>query len=274
MRIFKQITAILLVLVFFGIGFVAQAQTRVNNKNAMFLVKRLEINADQFRNSLDFELVNDPMEEIIEARVAAFEMATDRLRERIEEDEFIPVDMEDVLSRALLVERALQTAKLSPDAREDWMRIRNNLDALAKNYRVAWVWTLDANPYWKNTPVVEQITDRLDSRSDEFRRSFNYALDVSALNGTELEDRAVKLVQEFEDQLDRWEELGDRERLSAANVELLLKRAIAIETFLRAQKLTPRVWRDWAQVKANLDELAMMANVSFKWNVTPVVTGK
>lgn len=277
MKFFKQTTAILLVLVLFGIGFTLHAQTRINNKNVEFIVKRLEANTDQFRGSLDDpEFINarneDMRESLLEARVAAFELVTDRLLDRFEDNEVIPYDVEDVLSRALVIEQALQKAKISADARADWMRIRTNLDNLAKAYNVTWIWTLDANPYWTNPKAVERIVDRLEARSDEFRISFDYALDTSRLDGTELEDKAIKLAEEFEEQIDRWEDLADNERLSQANVEGLLTRAATLDAFMRANNLMmSRAWRDWAQVKTNLDELAMMAKIDWKWQGTPVV---
>lgn len=273
MKIFKQISVMLVMAVMFGIGFAVQGQTMVNNRNVKFLVKQLEVNADQFRDSVDIELENDRREALIEARIAAFEFATDQLKERIEDNEFIPSDLESVLSRALLIERELQPVKLSADARQDWMRVRNNLDELAKAYNVAWVWTLDANPYWKNPNAAERVVDDLEDSADAFRRSFDYALDTSRFNGTATENNAIKLADEFEEQIDKWEDLADNERLSQANVELLLKRAAAIEAFLQANNIVmPRAWRDWLKVRANLDELAILANVNWKWNVTPIIT--
>lgn len=276
MKIFKQFSAVLLVVLMFGVGFAIQAQTNnMNNRNIAYIIQRLETNADQFRDNLEVEFVNarneDMRETLIKARVAAFEFVTDRLSDRVDDNEVIPSDIENVLSRALAIERDLRNAKVSADARADWARIRVDLDALAKAYNVAWVWTLDANPYWSNPAAAERIVDHLEDATDQFRRSFDYALDTSRLNGTAVEDNAIKLADAFEDQVDRWEDLADNERLSRANVDLLLQRALALEAFMRANNLTMgRAYNDWAQVKINLDELAMMAKINWKWNATPV----
>lgn len=276
MKFFKQFSAVLLVVLMFGVGFAIQAQTNnMNNRNVAYIIQRLETNADQFRDNLDVEFVNarneDMRESLIKARVAAFEFVTDRLSDRVDDNEVIPSDIEDVLSRALAIERDLKNAKVSADARADWARIRVDLDALAKAYNVAWVWTLDANPYWSNPAAAERIVDRLEDATDQFRRSFDYALDTSPLNGTAVEDNAIKLADAFENQVDHWEDLADNERLSRANVDLLLQRALALEAFMRANNLTMgRAYNDWAQVKINLDELAMLAKINWKWNATPV----
>lgn len=287
MKNFGKITTVLLVLALFGIGFILPAQAQMHqkmnhktdHKNVGFIIKRLETNTDQFRSSLDVDFDNtnndERREAIVEARVAGFEFATDRLRDRVADGEVIPSDIENILSRALMIEQSLQKAKVSPEAKEDWKRIRMNLDNLAKAYNVSWVWSLEANPYWKNAMAAERVVDELERSADDFHRSFIYALDASRLDGTKLEDKAAMLAKQFEDQVDDWEDLADTERLSQANVELLLKRGAALDTFMLANNLTStRAWRDWNQVKLNLDVLAMMANVDWRWEATPIVTNQ
>lgn len=277
MKILKLITTTLLMLLIFGVGSALNAQNRMNNRNSVYLIKRLETNTDQFRDDLnvDFDNAkNEKMREtLLEARVASFEYVTDKLRDRVEDNEEVPFDIEDVLSRALAIEQGLQKAEISAEARADWMRVKSNLDDLAKAYNITWIWTLESNPYWTNPSAAESIVDRLESRTDEFRRSFDYGLDTSSLNGTAAETNAVKLADDFEEQVDRWEDLADNERLSQANVNLLLNRALALEVFMRANNLTTtRAYRDWNRVKANLDELAMMAKIEWRWSGTPVKT--
>jgi hypothetical protein len=275
MKNIKQFTAFVLALVVFGIGFTANAQMRMNDKNAMYIIKRLETNTDQFRDHLDVEKVFTAKDEdiakiSIEASVASFEFMTDRLQDRAEDNEVISSDVEGILSRAFAIERSIQKAKISNEARADWMRVKSNLDDLAKAYNVTWVWTLNANPYWKNPRAAEEIIDRLENQSDEFRRSFNFALDASRLDGTKIEDRASKLVDDFEDQVDRWEDLSDNERRSASNIKNLMQKAMVLDDFIRTSNLSTRTKRDWTQVRLTLDELAMMTNIEWKWNATPV----
>jgi hypothetical protein len=41
-------------------------------------------------------------------------------------------------------------------------------------------------------------------------------------------------------------------------VESLFKIAVKLDAFMRSHKLTVRAYRDWLQVKVNLDELAQI----------------
>ncbi len=284
MKTIKKVIGGMFAAALIGTGFAAHAQT--NNQNMMMnnsrmmlnLATRLELWTDQFEDSLNVALDKSradgsEFEDETLALVEGFEDAADRFRDRVEDNEVIASDVENLLSRALLIDATMAKAPVVPMARTDWMQIKQLLDVIAKTNNVVWVWTLDANPYWKTPMAGERISDRLESRADEFRRSFDVALDMSRFNGTAVEDRGIKMADDFENQVDRWEALADNERLLGANTELLLNRVVAIETFMRANNLTmPRMWRDWAQVKASLRELATASNTAWTWSVKPVAT--
>ncbi len=276
MKKIQKLMGVVLMLALFGVGFVLEAQTKRGDWRTMNTIKRLETQTDRFRRSLDAaldmsKLDGTDLEDDFMARVDALEIAADRLRDRAEDNEIIVSDVENVLSRGLTIEMQMRAHRTSPRAMRDWMAVRNTLDRLASAHRVAWVWTVNQNPYWR-TASQRRVFDRLENRSDEFRMSFDDALDASRLDGTELEDNAVELVKSFEESVDRLEDRVSRgERLSASDVELLLGSAITIDNFMKKHALSPRAERDWAQVKANLEELAMINNVIWRWTVEPIV---
>lgn len=274
MKIIKQ-GSILMVL--FALGMVAVSAQMYDASRLGEIVRRLETNTDRFRSSVDAafdknRIDDTALEDDLIGRINGFEYATDRLRERVDDNEVIRSDVEDVLSRALVVDGIMMSARASKLSKQDWEQTKNSLNDLAKSFNVAWVWTVQANPYWK-TASVDRLFDRLELRSDEFRRSFNDAIDASRLNGTDAENQATELVRGFEDSVDMVEDKVDRrETLRATDVEMMLQKALSIDSFVRMHNLSPRVRRDWAQVKANIEELAMMNGVTLNWSVKPVVT--
>lgn len=184
--------------------------------------------------------------------------------------EVIAPDVENLLSRALMIEAVVSRLPASEAARSDWAMIKQTLDRIGKSHNVAWVWTVEANPYWK-TARVEPIFDRLDSRSDDFLNSFRYSLDYSKINGTKIEDEAIQLVRVYEDNMDKLEERADRAgQITSADLDPVLRQGMLIEAFMIMHNLPPRVRRDWMQVKASLKELAMRSNVVWNWTVKPV----
>ncbi len=144
----------------------------MNNSRMMLnSATRLELWTDQFNDSLYVALDKSradgsEFEDETLALVEGFEDATARFKERVEDNEVIASDVENLLSRALLVEAAMSKAPAVPMARTDWMQIKQLLNDIAKTNNVVWVWTLDANPYWKNPAAAERIVDRLEDRTD------------------------------------------------------------------------------------------------------------
>lgn len=135
----------------FGLGFAGveatvQAQYRTNDRRMQNLVKRLETRADRFSRSLDAALDRGRLdgtarEDEVNALVDEFEYATDRLRDRAEDDVATARDMEEVLGRALRLEVFLRANRLTPRAQSDWAQVRGTLDEMARGYNVVWVWT-------------------------------------------------------------------------------------------------------------------------------------
>ncbi len=78
------------------------------------------------------------------------------------------------------------------------------------------------------------------------------------------------MADEFEDHVDKWEDLVDSERRSAAGIKNLMQKAMVLYDFTRSSNLSTRTKRDWALVRSTLDELAMMTNIEWKWNATPI----
>lgn len=268
-RMALMATAILIV----GLCAPVQAQ-RLDKTRTMKLIERLETAADSFSRSADAaldrsSLDDSRMEDRVNALVDEFEFATDRLRKRVENETAMKSDLEEVLTRALPIEMFMERHKLAPRAQADWNQVKAALNALTQPFDVVWVWKLKENPARENVSM-RKVINRVEHRSDEFRDSFDDALDRSPLNGTEMEDRANFYVKAFEQRLDSLEgAVNDGRKLTETDVKGLLDHAMAIEAFMSKHQLSPRARRDWSRVKVALDDLAMWNNVAWVW-VVPV----
>lgn len=123
--------------------------------------------------------------------------------------------------------------------------------------------------YRTNDGHVQRIVEQLESNADDFRASFDDALDRGPRDGTAYEDYANQVVAVFEQSLDRLEDYtkGSSE-LREGDVRAVFNNAQVIEGFMRENRLTPRARRDWARVRTNLGELARMSNVAWVWTTT------
>ena len=236
-------------------------------------VSRLETNVDQFENLLLSELkqsklVGTEREDEIAAYMSELERSTDRLESRLDHGP-IAADITRVLGDALRIENFLRRNPLSPTVSSSWERVKTDLNDLAKSRNILWVWT--AKNYPPMTDDERRATiSRLESRADEFRESFDDALDLSRADGKPFEDHMTAVVATFERSLDDLDgRVGRREQVDEKNVLIVLNNAAAIDEYMQKYRMTPRARLDWASVKAQLDDLARIYNVAWVWTVKP-----
>jgi hyperosmotically inducible protein len=276
MNAVKTLTMVALLVAFTCAGVSVQAQGRINDERLLQLIKRLETNSDRFSNSIDAALDRTWMdgsmrEDNVNALVDAFEYETDQLRERVQDREALAGDLEAVLIRGLRLDTFMRRHKLTDNAQRDWTAVKSDLDELSRAFSVVWVWDFNRNTQVKNIPV-RQVIRRIESRTDEFQNTLDGALDQSSLDGTKLENEINALVQNLEKEADQLRDRignGSGERIASADAEAVLKRAMLVDAFMfnHGASLNDRARRDWARVRANMDELAAAYNLAWVWTI-------
>lgn len=115
------------------------------------LVSSLETNTDRFSTSVDAaldrsRLDDSNLEDQFNALVDEFELATDNLKDQIDDDMAIAADVREVLGRGLNLDMFMKRHTLTPAAQASWNPVKSNLEQLARSYSIAWVWapTTDA----------------------------------------------------------------------------------------------------------------------------------
>lgn len=234
------------------------------------IIKRLETNTDRFSNSVDTaldrsRLDGSTLEDQVNALVEEFEFASDRLKKRADDDIVLQSDLREVLRRGMHLDTFMKTHELSSVAKRDWRRVKSNLDQLARAYGIAWVWAPSDNPAIiraSNRNVIR----RLEDASSEFRKSFDEALDRSLIDGSAYEDFMNNVVATFDRSVDKLEDqANDSEDLHLEDLKTALNNAVAIDEFLQRHSVNTRARRDWARVKANLNDLAFLNRVAWNW---------
>ena len=114
-----------------------------------------------------------------------------------------------------------------------------------------------------NDRQVEQIIQSIERRSDTFRRSFDAALDRSRLDGTYSEVSAKEFVGAFERATNDLRSRFDGRTAVASDVDNILNTAAVIDQIMRTNLRQPKVQRDWALLRGDLQRLARAYNVAF-----------
>jgi len=163
------------------------------------LITRLETKTDQFRRTAETALDRSPInntnrEDRIADFINDFEAATDSLRRNFDAGDNINVAVEEVLNRALFIDRFIIRNRLTLPARNQWTSIRADLNLLARQNSVAWNWNrmpdyTVGNFPTDNTPIRTTPTGNWAGRSLDSRLTGTYRLnrsqsdDISAVIG-------------------------------------------------------------------------------------------
>lgn len=120
---------------------------RITEDQVKNLLERIEKGADNFRGSLKDAIGKSRFddtraEDNINQSVKDFEVATDHLESRFNDDRSASASVQEVLRRAASIDNFMRrySHTLTPRAHSDWMYLRRNLDELAQAYGVAWRW--------------------------------------------------------------------------------------------------------------------------------------
>ena len=122
-----------------------EQRTTVVRTNVRQIIRNLETDTDTFKNSLDRSLDHSALdgtrsEDEINEYVKEFEHATDKLKDKAEDQKYAPNLAREVLVRGRSINTFMRKHPLGQDANNDWARVRSDLTLLAHGYRINWRW--------------------------------------------------------------------------------------------------------------------------------------
>jgi hypothetical protein len=253
---------------------------RLNDKQVERIIRRVESQATAFRKSVDDSLDKSRLdgtrrEDDINAFIKEFDKETARLHDHFDNHKSAGADVEAVLNRAARIDEFMSRHSLSVRAQDKWRTLKANLDELAQAYNVTWRWDIHSPigspvsevPYRPNDKEVEQIIHRIEKQSDQFRASLDSALDKSRIDGTRREDDINAFVKAFYEETKRFHDHFDSRKSTATDVQSVLDRAARIDQFMGRYPLNDKAQNDWSTLKGNLDELARIYNVTWRWGI-------
>jgi hypothetical protein len=253
---------------------------RISDREVARLLDRIKSKTNTFRGSLKKALNKSRLdrtqrEDNINDYVKAFAEETKRLDDNFDHHKSTVPDVDSVLQRASRIDTFMRLRPLDARAQGDWATLRADLELLANAYNISWQWggewrtppPLVELPYRVSDKQVEELIHRIETRSDQFRKSLDTALDKSRLDGTRREDDINAFVKEFYKETKQLHEHFDSHKSTTGDVQTLLNRAAEIDQFMRRNRLKRdrEAQRDWLQLRANLDELAQLYNVDWRW---------
>jgi hypothetical protein len=269
-------------------GQVRRQPYRLNDRELGRIITQIEQQSDRFRSSLDSALDKSRFdgtarEDNINAFVKDFYRQTKNLRNRFNRHKSAAADVQSVLEKTRRIDSFMRRYPLSSTAQNDWSTLKTSLDELAAAYNVSWRWfeypggppsgsggypmgtAVSEIPYRVSDRDLERIIRRIEQQSDRFRSALDSALDKSRFDGSSREDDINAFVKEFYRETKALHDHFNDHRSTSADVESLLNRAVSIDRFMRRNRFKGNAEKEWINVRANLDELARVYNVTWRW---------
>lgn len=276
-----------LVLGFATVTSYVEAQTtkayRVSDRQVQNLLNRIESRTDTYKRDMNSALDSSKFngtetEDMVMDYITEFENATDQLSQRFDAKRSVNTDVTNVLNRAAALNNFMKQNRLSARSERAWGYLKTDLDTLATYYGVRYDWNAAINnntgiyvkPYRVDDRQVQVILNRIETRTDNFKRRMDNNLDRSAYNNTDTEDRINQYITDFENATDRLKQRFDAKESVQSDVENVLNRAAYINAFMERNKFSNASERNWMNVKSDLDTLAGYYNVSYTWTNTPI----
>ena len=276
----RRITYFILIAIAVTFSTTAQAQNRAyraTDRQIQTLLDRIENRTDDFKRNLDNSLDRSNIdgtrqEDSINQIVANFETATDNLKANFSSRRSSANDVQEVLNRAMFINRFIRNNRMSATSQNLWSQIRTDLNTLAGYYQVTSTWndTVTTQPYQGGYTVndvqIRNLLDRLSLRSNSFRQSFNswnnrYYRNNQIGTGGDISQSVTEFLSAVNNLHANY-----NNRNSSYNIEQVLRPAVSINNFISTNRTNNDVTSRWGLVRSDLDTLASYYRVSWDWN--------
>ncbi len=160
---------------------------------------------------------------------------------------------------------------MTPTAQSQWTQIRADLNTLARYYRVQANWNDQTYPgnqggYNVTDQQMRILLDRIKLRGTAFRQSFDRANRYGRGNQSQPISDVYQNISEFERAvIDLRNRFADR-NAGNANVEVVLRPAASINSYIVANRTNYDVTNKWTLVRNDLNTLAGYYRLSWDWN--------
>ncbi len=166
----------------------SNSTTRVSDSTLQALMTRIASKTEVFKLSTTRALNRNTQnntgdQDRIFGYITDFENGTNQLRQNFNARRTASTDVQDVLSRAVLIDNFVRDNGLNPAAQRDWTSLKADLDTLAGYYNVSSTWNQTTNVDTTGNSTlgttsgsrvsegnVRTLLTRLQTRTDSYKR--------------------------------------------------------------------------------------------------------
>ncbi len=291
-KLFAALAAFLIIAAYADANYAQRRAGRVfySQQQVEQLLERIEERTDAFSNQLNKSLDRSRLdgsraEDNITERVSKLENATDELRREYDHNDTHGENLQEtrkILNTATEVNRIMNIRNFSSQAENSWVRLRTELNTLARVYELPavgarsyrFVPVRTAAPVRNTVPArratiirgysqqqVEELLERIEERTDAFTNQLNKSLDRSRLDGTRSEDNIAELARDLGDSTDELRREFDHNDTRGENLpetQRILGVATNIDRLLRSRNFGGQTESTWTALRTELNVLARL----------------
>ncbi len=262
-------------------------QYRVTDRQMQTLLSRLQTRTANFKQSVSLAIDRSSLngtatEDQFFENIADFEQANDVLVQNFKARNTTVDDVNQLLNSASSINQFMLQNRLTAAAQTQWRNLKIDLNALAGYYNVRWNPNQTSNyptngnngnnypngndPYNTSIGNLSTVVNRIQSRTDAYKRELGYVLDRSTINNTRSEDAINLNVNDFVTATAQLKQNIDARRSTSNDVQNVLNRAYFIDSFMRDYRFGAGAETQWNLIRTDLNTLANYYNVSWKWD--------
>jgi len=245
-----------------------QVKQTISDQQLTDLLGRIDTSTDIFAKSANKALDKSGFdaskrEDDLNSHVKRLQAATEALKI----DHSLPNSRENfitVIHHGVAIENFLKRNPLD-GVQEDWASLRANLGELASGLNITWEQG-HAIGAKVGEADIKNLLQHLEDMADAYKLSLDAALDKSALNKTKAEDEINGINADFRKATRHLEDNRKNDNATQSAKDVLTK-GKRINDFLEKhkEKLTPEVASSWVAVRSDLDRLAKLYSVEWRW---------
>jgi len=245
-----------------------QIKQNISDQQLTDLLGRIDTSTDVFAKSANKALDKSGFdaskrEDDLNSHVKRLQAATESLKN----DHTLPAARENfitVIHHGVAIENFLRRNPLD-GVQQDWATLRADLGELASGLNITWEQG-HAIGAKVGEADVKNLCQHIEDMADAYKLTLDAALDKSALNGTKAEDEINGVNADFRKATRHLEDNRKSDNAAQYAKDVLVK-GKRINDFLEKhkEKLTPEVASSWVAVRTDLDRLARLYSVEWRW---------
>lgn len=277
---------------------------RVTDRQVQLVVSKIQTKSANFKRAASLAINRSSLngtatEDEFFQNIGDFEQAASALDQNVRSRNSSANDVNALFDSASNINRILATNRLSTNVQSQWTSLKTDLNTLASYYGVTWNPNRTSGNYPNNsnnnnypnnnypnnntgnnsnnnssgnsayttsTSNLNSLVNRIQSRTDAYKRELGYAFDRSMISNSRSRDAANGNVADFVTATSRLKQNVDSQRSTQADVQNVLNSAYNVDRFMKDYRLGSGAETQWNLIRTDLTTLAGYYNVSWGWN--------